>query len=204
MRAQLAERLLLSVGAPPAFVDDVLGDLEEERVHREALGLGPQNRWFVRQILAAMPYAIGQGLRTNRLRGVLRLLETSLAAWMVVTIATAIPMLVVAGVYSTMSGEQLSRFAARLPLWPGLALGLLSAAAVGYTAAWLDRHRPLLVSLTSGVVWAGIQSAVMLANIGQTAAWQWALPFINFVAVSVGGLYRMSRHAPAGESVSIR
>ncbi len=204
MRSPVAERLLLSVGALPEFVDDVIGDLEEERTQREAAGLGPQNAWFTRQIVAALPYALRQGVREHRLRGMLRLLETSLAAWILVELGVVIMGLVAIGAYTIVSGNALPTFSGELPLWPTLPLGVLSAAAVGYTAAWLDRRRPLLAALASGALWAGIQSALLLATVGQTARWQWAMLLLTVVGVTIGGVVRISRTSPDGGSLPVR
>ena len=57
------ERALLTLGADPAFVDAVLGDLAEESAARAARdGVGAARRWYAREALHAAPHLVRHAL----------------------------------------------------------------------------------------------------------------------------------------------
>jgi hypothetical protein len=58
-RAPLVERLLRSIGAERAFVDDVLGDLVQERARRAAdEGAAAARLWYLREALRSAPHLV--------------------------------------------------------------------------------------------------------------------------------------------------
>lgn len=69
-----AERLLLSLGADPDFVDGVFGDLAEEYAHRLATD-GPRvaRAWWLGELTRSMPHLVRSALRHGGPRAYLRL-----------------------------------------------------------------------------------------------------------------------------------
>ena len=62
--ASRLERLLHALGADPAFVDDVLGDLAEERAARTISdGARSARLWYLREALRSMPHLAGSAMR---------------------------------------------------------------------------------------------------------------------------------------------
>ena len=62
--ASRVERLLHSIGADPAFVEAVLGDLAEERAAR-TIADGPRaaHLWYLREALRSMPHLVASAIR---------------------------------------------------------------------------------------------------------------------------------------------
>lgn len=85
-RGTTAERLLLALGADPAFVDGVFGDLAEEYAHRLAAD-GPRVAWAWRlgELTRSMPHLVRSALRHGGPRAYLRL--GAVAAMIVLSLA---------------------------------------------------------------------------------------------------------------------
>jgi len=63
-RASRVERLLRRVGADPAFVEAVLGDLAEERAARSEIhGARAARWWYVREALRSAPHLVASAVR---------------------------------------------------------------------------------------------------------------------------------------------
>lgn len=72
--AHLSERLCLALGADPAFIDAVFGDLAEEYSHRLAsAGRGAARAWWLRELARSTPYLVRNALRHGGPRAYLRL-----------------------------------------------------------------------------------------------------------------------------------
>jgi hypothetical protein len=81
-RASAFERLLHFLGADPAFVDAVLGDLAEERAARATTdGARSARLWYVRETLRSMPHLVASGMRgaNGRRRAMLMLCMAAIA-----------------------------------------------------------------------------------------------------------------------------
>jgi hypothetical protein len=62
--ALLTERTLLALGADPAFIADLLGDLSEEYAHRaECDGIYSAKWWYAREIVRSTPHVIWSAMR---------------------------------------------------------------------------------------------------------------------------------------------
>ena len=87
-RASVLERLLHSLGADPAFVDAVLGDLAEERAARIISdGTRSARLWYMREALRSMPHLVASAFHgaSGRRRTMLMLCLAAIA--LVATIA---------------------------------------------------------------------------------------------------------------------
>ena len=98
------ERLLSRIGADPAFVDAVLGDLAEERAARTITdGARAARLWYAREALRSMPHLVASAMRgesgRRRARLVLSLAAIAFAATFAIQAALAAraPALLVAG-----------------------------------------------------------------------------------------------------------
>ena len=90
----LAERLLLGIGAHPAFAEAVLGDLAEERARRrERNGATAARWWYIREAIRSVPYlawnAVRKGGRAGRAR--VAALVTTLALVPTVALLALLP-----------------------------------------------------------------------------------------------------------------
>jgi hypothetical protein len=85
----LAERLLHSLGAHPAFADALLGDLAEERARRAAeQGSTAARWWYAREALRSAPHLLWNALRHGGPRGRARAAVALAAVALVPTVAT--------------------------------------------------------------------------------------------------------------------
>jgi len=65
-----AERILLGLGAHPAFAESVLGDLAEERALRMTdQGMTAARLWYAREVFRSAPYLLWSALRHGDSRG---------------------------------------------------------------------------------------------------------------------------------------
>src|SRR4051794_16797389 len=68
-RASRLERLLCNLGADPAFVEAVLGDLAEERAARTSTdGASAARLWYAREALRSMPHLVASAVRVSSWR----------------------------------------------------------------------------------------------------------------------------------------
>jgi len=86
--SSLLERLLSLLGADPAFVDAVLGDLAEERATRTITdGARSARWWFVGEALRSAPHLVGSAMRGERGRRHMMQMLSLAALALVVTLA---------------------------------------------------------------------------------------------------------------------
>jgi hypothetical protein len=187
------ECLLASLGAPPAVLDALLGDLAEEFAERDSRdGATAATRWYRREALRSAPHLLWSGVRALGARGLLRLCGVAISAYVLVLVAAVIviaPTTSLASAFGVGPGASVS-----VPLLlVAIALGTLGAVAAGYVAAWLESRTPLLASMTLGVLSVAVQ-LVVLAVQPQSTAWYQALaPLLVLSATTAGGVLRVRR-----------
>jgi hypothetical protein len=194
MPHSLAAPLFRAVGASPLFVDDVLGDLEEVRVQRATAGQSCGRLWYGVEIARAFPHAARDGLRGVGVAQVLDWGQKALAAWVLLGMGAFF-----AGAMSIGSWRALQEGAATPHLAPSPAVvisGLLLAGAVrfallGYIAAWMERERPLVVTLTTALLDLALHALVFRAAEPDTWLYGMLLPVVGAGLTLFGGVWRV-------------
>jgi len=153
---RVAEAILESLGAVPAFRDAVIGDMSQEFSERALTG-GERaaRRWYWRETLWAVPHLIGNWLQHARLRDARRRLSVAGLAYALTAVlgmTVSFTLVAVAGVFHLNVGA--------LPAWVFLLLRVGSVwmlpVFAGWIAASLDDDAPMLAALAAGVLWAAL------------------------------------------------
>lgn len=194
MPQSFAAPLFRAVGASPLLVDDVLGDLEEVRVQRATAGQSCGRRWYAVEIARAFPHAVRDGLRGVGVAHFLDWGQKALAAWVLLGMGAFF-----AGAASIGSWRALQEGGAtpHLALSPAVVIsGLLLAGAVrfallGYIAAWMERERPLVVTLTTALLDLALHALVFRAAEPDTWLYGMLLPVVGAGLTLLGGLWRV-------------
>ncbi|HMG71595.1 MAG TPA: hypothetical protein VK544_10810 [Gemmatimonadaceae bacterium] len=85
----LTERTLLALGADPAFIGDLLGDLSEEYAHRaERDGIFAAKWWYAREMVRSTPHVIWNAMRHGTPRARARLAAGMLAVVVSLSVLT--------------------------------------------------------------------------------------------------------------------
>lgn len=196
MRADTAERLLRATGASSLFVDDVLGDLEELRTQRQRAGLSGGRWWYATEVLRALPHAQRDGLRGVGLSHLLDWGQKAIAAWVLLAFASMIAGGMAFGVWYVLTPP-----AERPAIWlpSGLSItGLLIAGALnylllGYVAAWMERDRPLIVTMVAALLGAGTHTLLVRDGIGEVGLGVLLFPMMVGGLIAAGGTWRVAR-----------
>jgi hypothetical protein len=192
---RLIESLFRALGASPAFIDGVVGDLVEEFAERCASEGEPRAQaWFRREALRAVPSAAREGGRLLRWRDGRQLLSHALLAHVIV----GAPMLMVgammAGVLHAL-GVPLSMapVTADSLTWVlrWLPVVILEALALGYTAAWVDARRPLACAATMALCWLTAHTAMFAIEPKEPLWFFLTIPPTIAASVMLGGLARV-------------
>jgi hypothetical protein len=78
--ALVTERALLALGGDPAFITDLLGDLNEEYTHRAAQdGVHAARLWYLREMVRSTPHLVWNAIRHGTPNARARLLASMLA-----------------------------------------------------------------------------------------------------------------------------
>ena len=196
MQAHTAERLLRATGASPLFVDDVLGDLEELRAQRHSAGQSSGRWWYGAEVLRALPHAQRNGLRGVGLSDLVDWGQKALAAWILLGVAAFIAGGMTYGVW-----EALTPPAERPAIWfPSdlFVVGLLLASALhylllGYVAAWMERDRPLIVTMVAALLGVGTHTLLVHDGVREVGAGVLVLPVLVGCLITAGGVWRAAR-----------
>ncbi|MCA2989393.1 MAG: hypothetical protein ACK5U0_03175 [Gemmatimonas sp.] len=196
MRADTAERLLRATGASSLFVDDVLGDLEELRTQRQRAGQSGGRWWYATEVLRALPHAQRDGLRGVGLSHLLDWTQKAIAAWILLGVAALITGCMIYGMWSALTPP-----AERPAIWlpSGLSItGLLIAGALnylllGYVAAWMERDRPLIVTMVAALLGAGTHTLLVRDGIGEVGVGVLLFPMMVGGLIAAGGTWRVAR-----------
>ena len=196
MRADTAERLLRATGASSLFVDDVLGDLEELRTQRQRAGQSSGRWWYATEVLCALPHAQRDGLRGVRLSHLLDWMQKAIAAWVLLAFASMIAGGMAFGVWYVLTSP-----AERPEVWfPSdlFLVGMLIAMALncllwGYVAAWMERDRPLLVTMVAALLGVSVHTLLVRDGIGEIGAGVLVLPVLVGGLIAAGGMWRVAR-----------
>lgn len=154
-----AERLLESLGANPAFIHDVLGDMTDEFARRVAYdGDDAARRWYLREAWRTLPYVLRDGLRMER-RDLVRIGHAVMGAYAVIA-TTGLVMFSALAAALELLGFRSGSFPdsvfhiIRMPMVTVLGTGL--AVFGGYLAARFDKQRPMVSAMALGGFWAAI------------------------------------------------
>lgn len=196
MRTDIGARLFAAVGASPAFVDDVLGDLHELRAQRRRTGETAGQVWYVAEVLRALPHAVRDGLRGTGRFHVLDWGQKALAAWLLLGTAVLIGGAMSFGLWATLTPP-----ASRPRVWfPSdafmvvlLAAGTLRLVLLGYVAAWLERERPLLVTVLTALIECTLHVLLLHHHGRELGAGIFVVPVIAATLITGGGVWRVLR-----------
>lgn len=196
MSAPRAARLLSAVGASPAFVEDVLGDLEELRTQREAAGRAAGRAWYATEVLRALPYALREGTRGTGLAHLGDWTQKAMAAWLLLGTVALIGGALSYGVWVTFNPPE-----ARPIVWfpsDTVLVAMLAAATVrclllGYAAASMERERPLLVTVLAAMLDASVHLLLMQRTAGEFGAGVFLVSVLSSVLITAGGVWRVMR-----------
>ena len=196
----LAERLFASVGASAVFIDDVIGDIEEDRCARVACGQACGRVWWVGQVLQAFPYALRDGLRGVGLGPLLNWAQKALAAWMLLSATTVFASGLTYGAWQFGSGV-MGPPSPAFTVLAGSAAMLMAAVAryalLGYIAAWMERERPLFVCLMASVIDGGVHLFAFRSALSEAPLEVCGLLAITSLLVMAGGFVRVLRPHPS-------
>jgi hypothetical protein len=192
MPAPLAARLFAALGASPAFVDDVLGDLEELRAQPRPAGMFSSRFWYAAEVLCALPHALRDGLRGVGLGHVIDWGQKALSAHLLLGVATLVG-----------GGLAHEVVVADILVEPNAPLGLVVAAvlaallawcvALGYLAAWMERERPLIVTLATALFNAMLHTLMLWPTASDVGAGVIVFPTTGALLIAGGGLWRTLR-----------
>lgn len=196
MQPNTAERLLRATGASSLFVDDVLGDLEELRAQRQRAGVSCGRWWYMAEVVRALPHAQRTSLQGVGVSQLVDWGQKALAAWVLLGVASVIGGGMTYGVWASLNPS-----AERAAIWmPSdlFVVALLTGAAahyvvLGYVAAWMERDRPLMVTLTAALLGVGLHTAMVREGLTEVGAGVLVLPVMVGLLISAGGVWRVMR-----------
>jgi hypothetical protein len=193
MPAPLAARLFAALGASPAFIDDVLGDLEELRAKRRPASAFSSAVWYVAEVLRALPHALRDGLRGVGASHVIDWAQKALSAHLLLGFAALVVGWGVARgvVPADILAAPDARFA--VFVYAILSALIVSCVALGYMAAWMERDRPLIVTLATALLNAMLSTLVLWPSTSEIGAGVVVLPAIGALLITAGGLWRALR-----------
>lgn len=193
MRQHLATKLLFAVGASPAFVDDVIGDLEEIAAQRRDAAESCGVLWYAREVIRALPYACRDGLRGSTAGALVDVAQKALSAWLLLAIAAMVTGVVTIVGFEAWSGGADQRSWLRSDAF--VVLVLLAATGycllLGYVAVWIDTKRPLLTLLAV----VALDAVVLARIVGDDQADLARVVMTALVSslIVLGGIWRVVR-----------
>lgn len=144
---RFTETVLMSLGASPEYRDAVLGDMAEELEWRAGYdGERVARRWYYREALRSIPHLLGNAVRETRWRGVARIANHVVTAWILSSILA-----MVVGLTTISATRLLFPGGPRMTVAVAVLLTTATSVLGGYIAAWLDRDTPLVSAAAFGV-----------------------------------------------------
>ena len=155
---QIAETMLLALGADSEFRNDVLGDLAEEFELRASYDEGAARRWYNHEALRVAPYLLRNWWRMLQKRDV-GYFAGVLARTALIMIVFQVAIRVVHLVLFLVAAPQLTggeAFLLPLLLMTRLLWTMIGGALAGYLATQLGRRAPLPSALLIAATWSAV------------------------------------------------
>ncbi|MGH7460972.1 MAG: hypothetical protein ACREMA_08080 [Longimicrobiales bacterium] len=194
---QLAESMLMALGADTEFRNDVLGDLAEEFDQRASYDVRSARRWYRREALRVAPYLLRNWWRLLRREDV-KYFAGVLARTSVILIVFEVVMRVVfLTVAVSLATPRITLAAALVLLSVKGIWTMIGGVFGGYVATRLDRRAPLTSALLIAVTWSVV---ILLRAPGLLLIQIFCalLMVAGVLAGSVLGVQRLARRLPRG------
>jgi membrane protease YdiL (CAAX protease family) len=201
----LADLILSGLGAPTAFVDDVLGDLHEAFHDRMAThGARAARRRYWRDVLAALPHVAREAFRSASGREVGQLFVSALSAYAILgagsLVAGALLMGAAALVGVPMPNTPIDT-GGRFWFLAWMPVVALESFAMGYVVAWWEREKPLAAAIVLGLLFALLHAAMLAIDPKATWSFTGVTTVTTLSALLAGAVARLA-HRPTGITLS--